>query len=143
MKSRRKPLILRRNAPRIEVPNRYKSDMKIAFEASGTDLFPGESPGCLQRAFLEILGASSKLFWRARVLPGDPLRDLCLPSGCSCLPPARFLKLLAPCPTALLCEQALARDEEDRGLLQATLPTEGPSRGGRARYIYVPIYICT
>ena len=75
-------MIQRGNAPRIEVPNRAKSDMKIAFKVSGTDLFPGESPGCLQRAFrvvVVVLGASSKLFWRARVLLGDPLRDLSLP----------------------------------------------------------------
>ena len=74
--------------------------MKIAFEVSGIQSFPRLPPGCLQHAFLAVLGASSMPFWRSWVPPGDPVGALCLPSGCFWMPSAHFLKLLAPCSIA-------------------------------------------
>ena len=72
-------MMSQRNEARIEVKSKYKADVKIAFEVSGTDPFPGVPPGCPQHAFWAVLGAFSMTFWRSRVPPGDPLDALCLP----------------------------------------------------------------
>ena len=71
-------MILQGKESRIEVKNNYKADVKIDFEVSGTDLFPGVSPGRLQRAFLAVLGAS----WRPSRCP-VPAFGLLLDAFCT------------------------------------------------------------